>query len=303
MYTYDVFIIGQLPPGEIKALSTLQHPVLKSAPTPLDLFDPENRQLIAISAKCDQKPVALLLARLLPKQKIGEVASLFVLPEHRRNKVASHLLELLKEKSKKEKLKQIGLVYPSSVPDTPFLEEFLKKNGFGHKLFMTAEFQFEYSQFTPSWFLRQYQWPKDFEVFPWGELTWEDRETIKLKYSKGIIPFDVNPLARPGIFEPLNSLGLRHKGNIIGWVLNERVQQDTINYRNMYIDYDYQYRGFSIYLLVESLNIHKQNQIRWGMFQVSIPNSSGKWLRFIRHRLAPYANFIYEYAVQTFLIN
>lgn len=303
MITYTTCRIAELPPAEIDAIKPLQQPYLKSSPNPQDLYDPENRNLLAITASQDNKPVALLLTYLPLGKNIGEIVSVYVTHEYRRRQIGSHLVELLKEYAKKHELKQIGIVYPSSIPDSPCIEGFLNKNNFSGKRFMLAEFIFDSLKFHPPWFLRNYQMPKDFEVFPWYQLSYEEAQSLKEKYSKNIIPFDVYPLARPGIFEPLNSLGLRYKGEVIGWMVNSRTASDIINYNTLYIDYDFQSIGYAIYLLVDSLNIHKQTQIKWGIFKVSIPYSSGKWLRFIRHRLAPYANEICEYHSKILIIN
>jgi GNAT superfamily N-acetyltransferase len=299
MYNYEILEVEQFTPSEIQAFESLQQPYLKSSPLPIDLLSPENRKLLAIRVTFGQEPVALLLARMFYASKIGEILSLCVAPKYRRQKVATQMIHLLKQKGEVDEIKQMGFVYPTNVPETPLLEQFLKNTGFSQKRFTLAEFQFDYAQFHPPWFEKNYAWPKDFEVFPWTELRYEDIPSIDKKYANKVVPFDVYPFFHSASFEPLNSLGLRYKGEVIGWVINERTLPDTINYRNIYVDYDFQFRGVAIYLLVESVQIHTKNNIKWGIFQINMLSSSASWLHFVRRRLAPYANYIYEYSSQS----
>ncbi len=303
MYTYEILPLEQFSPKEIAAFENLQQPLYISSPKFIDLLSPDNRHLMAIRVKCGEIPIALLLARVFLNSKIGEVISLFVTPTYRRQKIASEMIRLLKQYASSQKIKNIGMVYATTTPDCLRVESFLKNTGFDHKRFCLAEFQLDYALFHPPWFKKEYPLPADFEIFPWTELTFRDRLKIDLKYAQGIIPFDVYPQFHTASFEPLNSLGLRYKEDVVGWVLTERTLSNTIHYKNIYIDYDFQFTGVAIYQLVESLKIHAQNHIKWGIFKINMISSSGRWIHFVRRRLAPYASYIYEYASQSLLLD
>jgi hypothetical protein len=132
-------------------------------------------------------------------------------------------------------------------------------------------------------------------VFPWTELTYYEAVQLNERCRRGEIPAEVNPFYGSSAFEPLNSLGLRYEGRVVGWMVTERVSPTIINYRNLYIDYEFQKKGYAIQLLVDALNIHCRHQIKWGMFKLNVLQATSHWLKFIRRRLSPHAEYIFEY--------
>ena len=189
----------------------------------------------------------------------------------------------------------LSVIYPDRVPETPVIEEFLKKNGFTGKQLAWAEFLFDYSRFVPEWFFQDFKWPEGFQVFPWNELSYGEALQIKMKHANQTVPGDVYPFAMDSPFDSLNSLGLRYNGEIIGWMITQRLDPDTVCYAQLFIDFEFQKKGYALFLLVEALRIHYKHQVKWGLFKVNVMQSSSQWLKFIRFRLAPSADFIYEH--------
>jgi GNAT superfamily N-acetyltransferase len=291
----EVLELRKTPPALLDSLSHLIFPTVKTNPHPINLYDPNNYSLYPIAAFVDHRPVGLLLMKLSPKMKAAEICSLQVVEQYRGQTIGTQLIKFAVEQLKSVGLKFILITYPDRRPETSVIENFLKKNNFKGKALVLAEFMFDYSGFKPDWYLRKYQWPSLFEIFPWGELSYFEAMKIRHRYAQQALPSSVYPFQSDGFFEPLNSLGLRYKGELIGWVITERLSSDTINYGNLFIDYDFQKKGYAIHLLIDSLNIHYNNQIKWGIFKINILQASAQWLKFIRCRLAPHADFIYEY--------
>lgn len=290
-----------MPHSLLESYAKLQRPVMVSEPKPIDLFNPINRSLYAIGAAQNGIPVGLMLMSIAPSVKAVEVKSIYVAEPYRRNKIGSRMVKFAAEQLKSVDYKLILAIYPDRREDTPMIEAFLQSCGFMGRQMAYAEFIFEYSGFKPDWFKREYAWPGGLNVFPWTELTYYEFLKINERYSAGEFPQAVYPFQGDGSFEPMNSLGLRHEERLIGWMITERISEKIINYGNLYIDYEYQHKGYSIQLLVDALNIHYRRQIKWGMFKVNVLQASGKWLLFIRRRLAPHADQIREY-YQTRLI-
>lgn len=295
MLDIKVQLLYKLSPSQLDAFAKLQKPMFHSSPQPRDISDPINRNLYAIGATIDDKPVGLILSVLSQQEKAAEIVSFYVDEAYRKQDIASYLIEYMAQQLKSLDFRAIAIAYPDRTPETPAIENFLHKNGFSGKKMVLAEFMFDYSHFAPPWFIKKYVWPKEFQVFPWTELTLEEINLINTKFTNRYIPNVVYPFLGDSSFDPLNSLGLRHRGEVIGWVLTKRVQPEILCYENLYIDQEYQHKGYSIQLLVDSIRIHVENEVKWGLFKVNINEASARWLKFIRQRLAPYADHIYEY--------
>jgi GNAT superfamily N-acetyltransferase len=291
----EVLDLKTMTPALVESYSKLQRPFMTSIPRPLDLFDPRNRLLYPIGATLDGIPVGFMIMSFSPLIKAADLKSLFIAEPYRRQKIASRMVQFAAEQLKSVNFKYILATYADRWPETSMVELFLQKNGFHRKDRVFAEFMFDYSQFRPNWFIREYAWPKKFQVFPWTELTYYEAEKIRERFKHQAFPHAVYPFQEDPSFEPLNSLGLRYEGQLIGWMITERISPEMISYGNLFIEYEFQSKGYSIQLLVDSINIHCRHKIKWGMFKVNIIQASGRWLKFIRRRLAPHADFIYEY--------
>lgn len=292
----EVLDLKMMSPTLLEHYSKLQLPFMKSLPHPINLFDPKNRLHYFIGATMDEVPVGLMIMNFSHQIKSADVNSLFIAEGYRRQKIASQMIQFAVEQLKVVDFKYIFITYPDRRTETPILESFFKKTGFLGKKRVFAEFIFDYSEFQPNWFTRKYTWPGEFQLFSWTELTYYEALVIKERYlQRHAFPTAVYPFQNEPSFEPLNSLGLRYKGQLIGWVITERISPNIINYDNLFIEHEFQAKGYSIQLLVDALKIHCEHKIKWGMFKVNIIQASGRWLKFIRRRLAPHADYIYEY--------
>jgi GNAT superfamily N-acetyltransferase len=295
MYKFELLTLNELKPLLLDTYEKLQAPIFKTLSHPLDLSNPAYDSLFAIGASLDGVPVGLLLALLSREARGGEIISLFVDEAHRRQKIATRMVEKTIHLLREAKLIRLTMTYPDRRPITPVIEQFLTSVGFKDKYLVMAEFQFDSFRFNPPWLSQQYSLPEGFEIFPWGELTYDECQQIKFGYRHQSIPATVYPFAEDGDFDPLNSLGLRFQGKLIGWVVTKRLDPDTICYQSIFIEQELHKRGMIIQLLMESIRIHIKHKVKWGIFRVNVLQSSGRWLHFIRRRLAPYADFIDEY--------
>lgn len=292
---YEILNLKELSPELLEAYGRLQFVFKQSSPKPIDLFDPKNHSIYALGASVDGVPVGLLLMTTSSKIKVADVKSLFIAEPYRRKGIGSQLLQRAFQQLHQEDYGYLFAVYPEAWEETPGIETFLHRNGFSGKTLFEAEFLFEYDKFKPDWLMREYSWPKDLKVFPWREVSYQDVAALKDRFNRGDAPAALHPFREDSSFESLNSLGLRYEGTIVGWMITQRVTPSIIDYSNLFIEYEFQKKGYSIQLLVDAIRIQCQNQVRWGMFRVNISQASASWLKFIRRRLAPQANFIFEY--------
>ncbi len=146
--------------------------------------------------------------------------------------------------------------------------------------------------------MNHYRLPKGFAIFPWTEVTQEELEEIRgwpddpPYYHGGLSPF----MKDDEEFEPVNSLGLRYKGKIAGWMITIRVAPDTVRYDRLFVRKEFQRMARAIPLLAESIR-------RQYTHEGHIPSKGGIWrtqadntpmVRFIRKRMGPYLTSLIE---------
>lgn len=248
-----------------------------------------NTQIIAIGALHDGKPVGLLLASFFNVVRYAEVHTLFVAENHRRQHLGTQLLSALEPILRPLRCIVVTFVYPAEAPYTLYLEGVLKALSWeGPRPFMTY-CKFNGRTFQPSWLRTDFGHSSGFTVFPWSQLTAQERKKIESQLEKGIVPHSVSPFKDEGRIEPINSLGLRHNGDVIGWMITHRDDPDTIRYTALYIHHDYYMSGEAIKLLCESIWRQKKADVPWAILNVNVTLSPPRWLRFLERRLIPYA--------------
>ncbi len=144
--------------------------------------------------------------------------------------------------------------------------------------------------FNPPWLNTPPKFPKVVRKFPWKKLTPNEKKVLLHKLGQGRIPLNISPFGMDeNLIEPLNSLGLRYKREVIGWCVTQRTAEDTIKYAFLYMDPEFLFIGNPVRLLADSIHIQTASTVQWAEFDVNIDQSSLSWLNFVEKRLAPYA--------------
>ena len=141
--------------------------------------------------------------------------------------------------------------------------------------------------------MHKYSLPTSFSAFLWSELTKNERMIIQQKQeAEQWYPESLSPFQDEEIIEPLNSLGLRYKGEVVGWMITHRLTPDTIRYTSLFIRQDFQNLGRAIPLLAKAIYLHNSSKVTKGIFVVEIENKP--MCRFVKRRMAPYLTSITE---------
>lgn len=92
-------------------------------------------------------------------------------------------------------------------------------------------------------------------VFPWTELTLEERQQIEADLRSGLVPGHANPFDNESSIDPVTSVGLRGEAGVIGWMVNHLRPGDpqVVCYSRAYAYPPYDRRGRGIFLVVESV--------------------------------------------------
>ena len=138
--------------------------------------------------------------------------------------------------------------------------------------------------------------PAAFEIFPWSELKEFEKEQLRNRNSQSNwYPEILSPFREMNIIEPLNSLGLRHKGKVVGWQINHRIALDTIRYTSMFVRDDLQNFGLAIPLMSEAI----RRQLYCGQFWIDratfvVPYEMTAMIRFVHKHMMPYVDHANE---------
>lgn len=251
------------------------------------------RQTIAIGASENHQPVGLILAEI--QAQSAKILSLFVKTEYRNQGIATRLVDRIEQALISLGCQETYLVYAAGKRTTKALERVLEKCGWANPepRMLICRCSSQAMQYAP-WVQRAVL-PRSFEIFPWAELTLADRAALLSAewYPSSLSPFEYEPS-----MEPLNSLGLRYQGEVVGWMITQRPCFDTVCYSCSYIHPDLQQRGRIIPLYAESIKRH--------CTRPDIPNSSwvvpyiyAGMVQFVKHRMADYITSMDEFRRST----
>jgi hypothetical protein len=264
-------------------------------PSALFLFKETRRSdayLIVIEALKDDKCIALILAEAYQTLKTAQLYSIFVQENFRQRGVGFALFRSFQELLVKEEFRAIGFEYMISSFSLA-LEKILEHLQWPiPKLYLIRYYYDDVSQFKPPWIFLPYHIPSSIEIFPWTALKPEEKKLILFQEEQGVFLPQLSPFREESQIEYLNSLGLRYQGKVIGWAITHRIKPDTIRYTTLYIEKEFYHLGYAIFLLIQSMLLHKKSPIPKALFEVNLREIEPSWARFIQRRLKPYADRI-----------
>lgn len=250
---------------------------------------------VAIAATdAANQAIGLALAEIRPDGRSAEVLSIFVQPTHRQQGVGTALLARLAAELSLRGCFDAHLVYTTGQPTTPALERLLQKGNWTppQPRMLVCRSTTEIIANAP-WMQRK-TLPAAYQIFPWQDITTAECLAIQqTQASSPWIPRDLYPFQPEANLEPLNSLGLRYQGQVVGWMITHRLTPDTIRYSYGFIRQDLQKMGRLISLIANAVQLQIDAEtIPNGIFVVSCDRTP--MIQFVRKHMAPYLTAIEE---------
>jgi cholest-4-en-3-one 26-monooxygenase len=186
--------------------------------------------VLAIGATVGERPVGLILGQIEKNGTTAKLQSVYVLPEHRRKRVASALLQLLERATSERGCVALQAVYASGRQSTPVIEHLLTENGFGPPSTRSMIVKFSEDILSAPWMAYR-RLPVSTTIFPWIEVTDEDRRSIAERQERQPwIPEELIPFGwEPGL-ESQSSLAIRYGGEIEGWLITHALNAETLRF-------------------------------------------------------------------------
>lgn len=247
--------------------------------------------IFLIGASKEGSPAGVTLAVNNAKKRTAEIHVLYVLPSHRHQGVGNKLFEAIEIEVKKTNCYLLFVVYETETHCTASFEHMLKKSGWVEPHPYLFDYHFQKKNFHPPWFQLTPPLRQGIEIFPFNRLVPSEKEQInQIFIEQGLdsltYPFDNE---EPAI--NTNSLVMRERQKIIGWMVTHKFHPDVIRYSSLFILPSYP-KSYGIRLLIDSLRCQDKSGETQGYFRVNryaIPRS---WNKFINDRLYPYASEI-----------
>jgi GNAT superfamily N-acetyltransferase len=247
-----------------------------------------DRSQVAVGIHLDQEPVGLVLAEHLPDNAVGEILSLFVVPEHRGQGLGKALLREIESQLRQRGCSKLHLVYTPN-QTTAALENILLQHHWSppQPRMLVCTGTPEKIQTAP-WLKLDTIADPDYEMFPWVNLTLQERREILSRQERSPwYPDILSPFKEEAILEPLNSLGLRYRDRVVGWMITHRVTPDTVRYTSLFVQQELQSLGRAIPMLAAAIKLHIEHWKGYqAMFTVAVDNTP--MVKFVHRRLAPY---------------
>lgn len=256
---------------------------------------------IIVGALQNNTPIGVALATRFPHNKVADIEYMFVSPAYRHHQIGAQLFLFLEQELIKESCIGMTMVYPENEPTTPILEKLMRNSGWDKPRLFMIRCQFKVADFNPLWYVnlleKKNQWVNESEVciFPWRELKLQERNLLYHQQEQGRIPLEISPFKEPEKIEYLNSLGLRYKEEVIGWIVTHRIEPEMIRYSSLYIHKEYQFLGYSMHLLCQAICLHKQSGVPFGMLEINVRQAAPSWMSFVKRRLIPYAASVVKF--------
>lgn len=251
-----------------------------------------NNFIVALGVHLGSQPVGLVLVETSTDHKSAEILSLFVIPEHRGRGLGKTLLTYIEEELCQRGCSQANFVYVSNTT-TSSLEQILKQCNWSTpkpRMLVCSSPIINFK--NAPWLKLHNALPSGYTIFPWVELTKQEREMIqKQQINSPWYPEILCPFEEEESVEPFNSLGLRYQNQVVGWMITHRVATDTVRYTKLFVRKDLQHLGRAIPLLAKAIKLHlERKENTKGVFTVTVDNTL--MIKFACRRLAPYLTSI-----------
>lgn len=285
-----MFIYQQLTPLDALRFGRFTFPAYRH-----QLLSAGTVSTLAIGADLVQHhSVGLALAEINSVTATATLLSLYVAPAWRGRGIASELLTRMEDELLQRGLIGVAATYAAGNPTTIALERLFVSRGWAmpEPYVYLIRGMAEQIAHIP-WIRSAWSPPQECELFPWQDLTSDEREDIlERKRREDWYPDELGPFFEEDKLEFATSLGLRHRGCVVGWQINHRIEPDLHRFTRTWLRRDWQSSGRGLILMVETARRYLATGIPRAVMCIDARNTA--MLRFFERRIAAYTTGIQE---------
>lgn len=271
----------------------------------LEHFDPV--RTLALGIEVQAQPAALLLVFHTPESKQTSMLSFFVRPAHRGQGLGRRLLQEIEPEARARGIKTLCGDYPSPRPTEAALTHLLQSQGYSAPELTNLLARASGQGILRAPWMHGRPLPKEYCLVPWGDVSDNEIDAFRTCepeqqpiLEEGLEPW---PTVAHRPFDLDTSLGLRHRGRLIGWMLNHRAGSKRMLYERLFIEPEYRRLGQAVALLAASIARHiaLDGLECSGVWQTRSTNRP--MVAFIERRMTPYLDSLSRmYRVEKHLV-
>jgi GNAT superfamily N-acetyltransferase len=254
-------------------------------------------QPIAIGARQDDALVGLALAEVPVKgdRDSATLLSVFVDESYRRRGIGTALVEGVEAEVARRGHARLGVVYMTGRPLIDALETLLARRGWSPPATRAMTMRATLDELRRMrWYGRVRLPAPDFEIFPWTGLTSDEKQWLATSQraqpwmTEGLEPWRHDHAG----FDEISSVGLRHRGQVVGWVINHRLAGGVVRFSGAFVRRDHARHGRIFALYTDSIERLSGTGCR--EITCITPARYAAHAAFLRQRCAPVAGFFAE---------
>lgn len=283
----QMYSLKRLTAQDAADFSAFTFPYFRPTLTPANF----GAQTTAIGATLAGDPVGLVLAESKHNASLAEICSIGVSAHQRHVGIGTALLRRIENELLARQCAWAEIAYMTNQPCTFIVERLLRKTGWPEAAprVMICRTDFDLLYRAP--WMKDANFPRPFEVFCWKELTTQERAaTMESQAREEWFPEALSPFVKDHLIDPVCSLGLRYKGEIVGWCIGHQIGKDTLSCGCLFVRKEFESRGRAITLLAQAVYASRHTERRKFIFGVSFERPS--MIRFVQRRMAPYLTSI-----------
>lgn len=224
-----------------------------------------------------------------------ELLSLFVGAAHRRQGLAGALLEAAESHLRERGERFVHGIYMTGQPSIAVLERMLAARGWSPPAFRFASARFTQAKLCQAEWLRRLPKIKGYEMLPWHELREDETRQARARHqAQPWIPDSLRFwLFSPEMADRATSLGIRYKGELVGWVLNHPYRDTgVLRFSAAFVRWDLARLGMALPAVARSVELMPAAGYSHGTF-VTPPHLEGMQAAIAKY-VAPWADFVGE---------
>jgi len=254
------------------------------------LRSPPSRR-IAIGLTEDGKPAGLGLAEFGADREVN-VRSIYVVAPLRRQGHGAALLAAVENQAREAGFARLSAVWMAGQEFSEPFERMLDKQGWEPSHLRMHVLTSDLASIDKSRWLSRATLEPGYETFLWTTLSATERAALFARQAANPIPQDVWPFSSSPDIEPNSSLGVRHGGEVVGWIVNHPYDANTVRFTCSYMYGELQGRARLVAAYAESINRCRAAGITKAIW--TVPVQFPRMIAFSRRHLVPYATSLTE---------
>lgn len=247
------------------------------------LYQINGSSVWGFGASNNNQPAGIVLGRSAINEGQAKIIEIGVADEHQRRGIGMKLLRQAEQKMREQGISDGEFAGFIKAQDFPWLSKIAIREDWQLPKVKTYMYTLGAMRLGECQWVERLVLPDDFTLFPWKDLTPTERMEIEEGEGQWYAPL-LSPFYDEGKFDPEYSTGLRFQGKVIGWVIVQRMADNLLLYKTMFVHKKHQQQAIGITLLMKTI---KQALPLFPFGICFVEHDNEPMLRFMERRLGP----------------